>query len=240
MTTEHAALPQELNFGHVQSITIDQGTQTVHVAFRAHVGKQQYPIDAKEVFALSNDAVLRGLTLHLERSITERLYTPLETPKEYKCDDCNANCCTGYKYIPVYHTDVAPLMAAVGVNSEEHLRTLGVIDGPPSVGQAGWLGRIWLQNQGARDLLNATHTCVFLTWDAKGVGRCGIYEHRPSTCRDYKERSCTAKGQPEPTLYRIRPSKDYAGAAKVWKGEQFGVAALLNKHPHDAMDHEGA
>ena len=227
---EHQPVPEELTITNIEDIAVSNFEQTLKVGFKLRVGN--YPLHGQETLSLANDTELNGLLMQVEEVIRHRLTHPVSTNKEVKCNSCNANCCTAFSHIALYEHDLLPLMQATGAKDLEELKAWNIVNGEPRFGQVGWLGRVYLQDETAQETLKASHSCVFLTWDTKGVGRCGIYEHRPQVCRDFKERSCSMKGDAEPLLYKIRKSGKYAGKAKVWKGDVFDPEKEFQKAPH--------
>lgn len=237
MTPANRPLPPGLELDLIKNIEIEQATLIVTVHASARI--DDYPVDIQEVIPLSNDAELTAAVTTLNEVLKDRLRNPNMIDRETKCDHCNAVCCTQYTHVVVLERDVPALCEAVGAADLEELKKMKVVQGEPTFGQVGWLGRVKIENQEAEEILNSDHMCVFLTWNSKGQGRCGIYEYRPAVCRDYAELTCAMQSEKNELLYQIRTNAPRKGVNKIMKGKTFDTVKFLQHKPLELGNSDG-
>lgn len=232
-TPANRALPDDLKLETIRQINIEQATMITTVQASCRVAASDYQVFIEELIPISEDEELLKAVILLENLIRDRLQVPNKIDRDPKCDHCNAVCCTTYSHIPVFEEDLPGLMRAVGVDSLQALKEKNIVQGEPMMSQIGWLGRVKIEDEETEALLNTSHMCTFLTWNSYGVGRCGIYENRPSTCRDYKELTCSMQQTPNSRLYRIRKHnpKQKPSDKAIKDKPVFDVVAFLRHKP---------
>src|SRR5437868_9253283 len=112
--------------------------------------------------------------------MTESVETP---PPHNPCATCGA-CCRSY-VVPVCGYDVWLISTRQRLSPEQFVVTYtqeeGSLDGF-RLDAEDVLHGMALDKQ---DTFSANKSCVFLVHLGDGHDRCGIYEHRPVTCREY-------------------------------------------------------
>ncbi len=189
-------------------------TVTATVAPKGYRGDN--PLTFEATLDMVGDRELRNAAQLFSAHIVSRLHEPESTEREVLCDSCVGMCCIKYPEVIVFSADVPALCEATGYESLGQLKAAGIIGGNASFGSVGYLGRAPLPKRLGGDL-ESNSRCVFLTWTKEGQGRCGIYDHRPYTCRGYTERGCEDQHKNEPRLYKIRSAKDRAPAKRADK-----------------------
>ena len=169
---------------NVQSIEIDEEHITVQYNKATKRRYNANEITHKEwVYKYNDDAEFVEAVRRVIELSRKHMY---DLPENLSCPPGCAECCSGYEPF-VNRGDVQRIADHLGMTYDEAMAEYVVPRESADGFVVGWLRKV--DEQGARSE-EAEHKCVFLMGSRSGRYYCGIYEARPSDCREFTPVGC--------------------------------------------------
>jgi len=160
-----------------EHITIKYNTQTK----RRYNGNE---ITHKEwVYKYNDDPEFVAAVRKVVELSRKHLY---DLPENVSCPPGCAECCSGYEPF-VNRADVQRMADHFGMSYDEVMERYVVPRDSFDGYDVGWLRKVDEEGAPSED---AAHKCVFLMGSRSGRYYCGIYEARPSDCREFTPIGC--------------------------------------------------
>ncbi|MBV8749148.1 MAG: YkgJ family cysteine cluster protein [Candidatus Eremiobacteraeota bacterium] len=169
---------------NVQSIEIDEEHVTIQYNKATKRRYNANEITHKEwVYKYNDDAEFVEAVRRVIELSRKHMY---DLPQNLSCPPGCAECCSGYEPF-VNRGDVQRIADHLGMTYDEAMAEYVVARESADGFVVGWLRKV--DEQGARSE-EAEHKCVFLMGSRSGRYYCGIYEARPSDCREFTPVGC--------------------------------------------------
>ncbi|MBV8580411.1 MAG: YkgJ family cysteine cluster protein [Candidatus Eremiobacteraeota bacterium] len=169
---------------NVQSIEIDEEHITVQYNKQTKRRYNANEITHKEwVYKYNDDAEFVDAVRRVIELSRKHMY---DLPQNLSCPPGCAECCSGYEPF-VNRGDVQRIADHLGMTYDEAMAEYVVARESADGFVVGWLRKV--DEEGARSE-EAEHKCVFLMGSRSGRHYCGIYEARPSDCREFTPVGC--------------------------------------------------
>jgi Fe-S-cluster containining protein len=169
---------------YVQSIEIDEEHVTVKYNSKTVRKYNANEVSHKEwVYKYNDDADFVAAVRQVIELSRKHLY---DLPENLSCPPGCAECCSGYEPF-VNRGDVKRIADHLGMTYDEVMQEYVVPRESADGFVVGWLRKV--DEKGALSE-ETTDKCVFLMGNRSGRYYCGIYEARPSDCREFTPIGC--------------------------------------------------
>ncbi len=168
----------------VQSIELDEEHVTIKYNTQTKRRYNANEISHKEwVYKYNDDPEFVAAVRRVVELSRKHLY---DLPENVACPPGCAECCSGYEPF-VNRTDVQRIADHFGMTYDDVMREYIVARDSFDGYDVGWLRKVDADGEPSQD---AAHKCVFLMGSRSGRYYCGIYEARPSDCREFTPIGC--------------------------------------------------
>ncbi|HTW82662.1 MAG TPA: YkgJ family cysteine cluster protein [Candidatus Sulfotelmatobacter sp.] len=168
----------------VQNIEIDEEHITIQYNKKTVRNYNANSITQKEwCYKYNDDAEFVAAVRNVIELARKHLY---DLPENLACPPGCAECCSGYEPF-VSGSDVQRIADHLGMSYEDAMREYVVPRESADGSYVGWLRKVTETGEMSED---AVDKCVFLMGSRSGRYYCGIYEARPSDCREFTPVGC--------------------------------------------------